>query len=255
MVSRVAITMGSDLQDAPGGILRTRNMRLASDSHHYIVLSYLHAWLEEQALPQAKGILLDYGCGGQPYRALFEPNITKYIGADVAAAAGTKIDIRVEPEQPLPLSSESVDTILSTQTLEHVPDFNFYLAECQRLARPGGVLILTAPMQWRHHEAPHDYWRFTRYGIRECLSRHGFEVGSIMACGGVYALIGQIFLNHLVEHGIQRKIIIKAVNRLALRLDRMCQDQEDTLLWMCLAKKKSGLQVQPRWSGDSGRIS
>ena len=101
--------MRSDRQDAFGGIVRTRDMRLASDSHHYIVLSYLHAWLEEQALSQAKGILLDYGCGGQPYRALFEPKITKYIGADVAAAAGTKIDIRVEPDQPLPLSSESVD--------------------------------------------------------------------------------------------------------------------------------------------------
>lgn len=246
--------MRSDRQDAFGGIVRTRDMRLASDSHHYIVLSYLHAWLEEQALSQAKGILLDYGCGGQPYRALFEPKITKYIDADVAAAAGTKIDIRVEPDQPLPLSSESVDTILSTQTLEHVPDFNFYLAECQRLARPGGVLILTAPMQWRHHEAPHDYWRFTRYGIRECLSRHGFEAGSIMACGGVYALIGQIFLNHLVEHGIRRKFLIRTVNRVALRLDRMCQDQEDTLLWMCVATRKSGQRVQSQWSGDSRRL-
>ena len=139
------------------GVVRRKDMDLTVSSHHYIVLSRLYAWLEEESVSHAKGVMLDYGCGGQPYRALFESRVTKYIGADVTPATGTTLDIQIAPGQPLPLSSESVDTILSTQALEHVSDFDFYLKECQRLLKPDGVLILAVPMQWRHHEGPNDF--------------------------------------------------------------------------------------------------
>ena len=102
--------------------------------------------------------MLDFGCGAQPYRELFSPRISRYIGADVAAAKDTTLDVEIAPGEAVPLEDASVDTILATQTLEHVFDFQFYLRECERLLRPGGVLIMTAPMQWRLHEAPYDYW-------------------------------------------------------------------------------------------------
>ena len=143
-------------------------------------------------------------------QALFEPKITKHIGADVAAAAGTKLIFELSQINHCPYL-ESVDTILSTQTLEHVPDFNFYLAECQRLARPGGVLI----------SPPHGSG-----GISEALMTIGdllgmgsgmsfspwFEARSIMVCGGI-CVDRATFRNHLVEHGIRRKFLIRTVNR------------------------------------------
>jgi len=42
------------------------------------VHSHLYRWMREVALPEAHGVLLDYGCGGRPYESLFTPesNVT-----------------------------------------------------------------------------------------------------------------------------------------------------------------------------------
>jgi SAM-dependent methyltransferase len=220
------------------GVVRTNDIHVELDNHHYIVLSQLYGWMQKEALPVAQGVLLDYGCGGQTYRKLFEPKVKRYIGADVATAANIELDIELLPNQQVPIPDGSVDTVLANQTLEHVSDTDFYLRECYRVLRSGGILILTAPMQWRHHEVPYDFFRFTKYGLIEVLKRSGFEIRNIASTGGVYSLLGQIFLNHLAERGIQRKNLFRCINRLALWLDRKIPDPEDTINWMCIACKR-----------------
>ena len=59
------------------------------------------------------------------------------------------------------------------------------------------MLILTVPMQWRLHEIPYDYWRFTRYGVSELVTRNGLNLISIKPCGGVFALLGQNVVKNL----------------------------------------------------------
>ncbi|MBV9391891.1 MAG: class I SAM-dependent methyltransferase [Verrucomicrobia bacterium] len=131
---------------------------------------------------------------GQPNRELFGPCIERYIGAGVAAAAGVKLDLELVAGEPIPLPDRSVDTVLSTQTIEHVPDVDGYLAECSRLLKPHGALVLTAPMHWRHHEVPYDFFRFTRFGLTRLLEKHCFAIKNLEPCGGVYVLMGQNFL-------------------------------------------------------------
>ena len=220
------------------GLARQHRPGAELDNPHYISLILIDRWLKSTALREAHGVMLDYGCGGQPYKDFFLPNLTRYIGADVAAAHGVQLDLEIIPGQALPLANASIDTLLSTQTLEHLPDVLFYLNECARLVRPGGVMILTAPMQWRHHEVPYDYLRFTKFGLTALAEQHGFEIKSISACGGVYALLGQIFLSHLHERGVKRRLFNKLINKLALWLDRRFPDTEDTLNWMCIAVRK-----------------
>lgn len=212
-------------------------MKVDESSHHYIVLSFLTAWLEHRAVPIARGRMLDYGSGGQPYRALFEPVVEVYVTADVAAYGALVPDVLIEPNRRLPLQSGSFDTILSSQTLEHVPDPVFYLGECARLLAPGGRLILTAPMQWRHHEVPYDYLRFTRYGLARILEDQGFQVEDMASTGGAFALIGQILLNHLNERKIYRRSVIRLINRVSLWLDRRYPDGDDVINWMCIARR------------------
>ena len=101
----------------PQRIVRMSDMLLPRDHHHFIVLSLIHRWIRDIALPQASGVMLDFGCGGQPYRSLFETRVHKYIGADVAAAIGVSLDLVITPGAPLELDCQSVDTVLSTQTL------------------------------------------------------------------------------------------------------------------------------------------
>lgn len=221
------------LKDLP----RMQSADVDASDPHFIVLSLLNEWLEKTALPHASGTLLDFGCGGQPYKSLFSQRIDRYIGADVAASMGVQLDIEMNPGEPVPLADASVDTILSTQTLEHVYDFQLYMRECHRLLKPGGCLILTVPMQWRVHEAPYDYWRFTRYGVSELTSQNDLDVLSITPCGGVCALLGQILNSHLASNHRGNKLIYRFINHLALTLDRRFPDADETLLWMCLSRK------------------
>lgn len=225
----------SSIKEALHGLHRQQTLGAELDHPHYISLSLIGNWLQEVALNEASGVMLDYGCGGQPYKDFFMPKLSRYIGADVSSANGVCLDIEIEPNQALPLANASIDTVLSTQTLEHLENVEFYISECARVVRANGVLILTAPMQWRHHEVPYDYWRFTQYGLTSLLERQGFTIKSISSCGGVYALLGQIFLSHLHERGVRKAWLNKLVNRVAMYLNQRWNDTDDTLNWMCIA--------------------
>lgn len=227
----------SSIQETLTGIERTRGPAVDISNHHYISLSQLNKWISTRALPHVKGVTLDYGCGGQPYREWIESRASRYIGADVAAAADVSLDVEIVPGQPLALADGSIQTIFATQTLEHVYDIETYLKDCLRLLCVDGSLILSVPMQWRHHEEPFDFWRFTRYGIERKLTDIGFVIEEMVPCGGVYSLLAQIYLNHLAARSRLRPYYTRIVNRIALWLDRRASDYEDTLLWMCIAKK------------------
>src|SRR5438067_1714676 len=110
--SEVSMQQPPDLKGALEGLARVASMEVELASHHYIVLSFLYPWMATTALASAHGVMLDYGCGGQPYRTMFETKVSRYIGADVAAAANTKIDLEFQPGRPLPLGSSTIDTIL-----------------------------------------------------------------------------------------------------------------------------------------------
>lgn len=119
------------------------------------------------------GRILDYGCGGAPYRELFA-RATEYIGVDVAP--GPRVD-RLLREDGLTSEPEgSFDAVLSSQVLEHVPDPWRYLAECRRVMKPGGEILLSTHGMFHEHGCPHDYHRWTARGL-ECLFQNaGFEV-------------------------------------------------------------------------------
>jgi SAM-dependent methyltransferase len=225
------------IESVLGGMKRISSIEVSLDSHHFLVLTQLHRWMADVAGNVVRGVVLDYGCGGQPYRQLFAPNTTRYIGADVAAAAGVTLDLQFQPGELLPLEDQSVDTILATQTLEHIYDFDLYLRDCHRLLKSGGYLVISVPMQWRHHEVPYDFWRFTRYGLTRKLTDVGFNIESIDRCGGVYTLLGTIFLNHRAERATLSRRMARLVNRFALWMDARTKDSDDTLLWMCIARR------------------
>ena len=63
--------------------------------------------------------------------------------------------------------------------LEHVIDPEAYLAECFRVLRPGGKLLLTTHGTFWDHACPHDYWRWTAYGLERALRNSGFEAEQV----------------------------------------------------------------------------
>lgn len=66
------------------------------------------------------------------------------------------------------------DAIVIAEVLEHVQR---PLLACQKIydaLQPGGRLIMTTPFIFPLHDRPHDYWRFTRYGLEYLLKATGF---------------------------------------------------------------------------------
>ncbi|WP_395736467.1 class I SAM-dependent methyltransferase [Prosthecobacter sp.] len=122
--------------------------------------------------------LLDFGCGGSPYRSLF-PN-AHYKRADLPGTEG--IDYEIKPGnafEPLPVESASFDLVLSSQVLEHVPDPDAYLREARRLLRPGGRMIITTHGIFEDHGCPYDFQRWTDAGLARDLTRNHFEIDEV----------------------------------------------------------------------------
>jgi SAM-dependent methyltransferase len=90
----------------------------------------------------------------------------RYIGADMQPGPG--VDIVLDLHR-IELPSESAGTVLVLDTLEHVEFIRQAIAEAYRILTPQGILIISSVMNFRVHNYPHDYWRFTPQGFKSLL--------------------------------------------------------------------------------------
>jgi SAM-dependent methyltransferase len=141
----------------------------------YLHLSDLLLAITE-LIPPGPGRVLDFGCGGSPYRRLFGP--CTYHRADLAGS-GAGLDFEYGPDSLLPAPSEDYDCVLSSQVLEHVGSPRSYLDESRRVLKPGGCLILTTHGLFEDHFTPCDYWRWTVYGLRKLVEESGYNIERI----------------------------------------------------------------------------
>src|SRR5207249_3328371 len=51
--------------------------------------------------------------------------------------------------------------------------------------------------EWEIHQAPHDYFRYTRFGLAWLLETAGFEVREMRPAGGYFRLLARRLLNGL----------------------------------------------------------
>ncbi len=178
--------------------------------HDYHVLKRLYSslsYLINKYLPKKVGVILDYGCGTLPYKNLFAPHAEKYIGVDLPD--NKKADIKIKKDKKIPIVSESIDIIISTQVLEHVEKFDFYLQECKRLLKIGGLLILSTHGIWPYHPYPTDFYRFTRKGLEKILKDQGFQCKETISILGPFASITQFTLILIAERLFSKNIFAK----------------------------------------------
>ena len=127
--------------------------------------------------PTMGGVVLDFGCGTSPYKDLFI-NAKKYLGLefDTPENRRSKHADYYYDGKTLPIENGTIDVILSTQTIEHIPNVKEIVHEWGRILAPEGQLVLTVPFMWPEHEVPFDFQRYTSHGIKLLLEDAGFEV-------------------------------------------------------------------------------
>lgn len=113
--------------------------------------------------------ILDFGCGGSPYRMLF-PKAT-YQRADIPG--DPSLDYIIDEDGTFSAPDGAFDLVLSTQVLEHLLHPSSYIRECVRVLKPGGRLVLTTHGMFEEHGCPHDYRRWTADGLQAELQSGG----------------------------------------------------------------------------------
>lgn len=193
-----------------------------------------------------RGSLLDLGCGDSPYRELVSPYVTRYLGCDPVAQSRPNV---VADGAGLPFRSGSFDSVLCTQVLEHVPDPLAVVKEIARVLRPGGVALITTPLNSGIHLAPHDYSRLTEFGLRHLSELAGLKVEALEERGGRIASAAQAVLlvfevdrmpsRHLGAALMRRaiRLLCFAIERWALPLDRRFRKEGNPLGYLLLAGK------------------
>jgi SAM-dependent methyltransferase len=124
-----------------------------------------------------QGRLLDFGCGRKPYRDLFQ--VEEYIGVDIEVSGHSheneQIDVYYDGKT-IPFPNAYFDSLFCSEVFEHVFNLDEIVPEVNRVLKPGALALITVPFVWDEHEVPYDFGRYSAFGIRHVLEKHGFEV-------------------------------------------------------------------------------
>ena len=191
--------------------------------------------------------VLDAGAGEGQYAREFERQ--RYCGVDLGVGDSAwnygGLDV-VADLTALPFRDGSFDAALHIVTIEHLREPARALQEMARALAPGAPLLIAAPHEWEVHQAPHDYFRYTRYGLAYLLKYAGFEPIEIRPAGGYFRLLARRLLNGLqfFTGGIRWLLFVPAALFLippALilpLLDPLDRDRNFTLGYVCMARKR-----------------
>jgi len=134
------------------------------------------------------GDVVDFGSQdvNGTYRALFGSK-WRYRGADLSA--GKNVDIVMQPYS-IVIDSDSVDLVISGQTIEHCRNPFLLVGEMVRVLKVGSPIILIAPFRWSVHRYPIDCWRFLPDGMQCLFDESGVKMAESKIIGDDCYAIG-----------------------------------------------------------------
>jgi ubiquinone/menaquinone biosynthesis C-methylase UbiE len=139
------------------------------------------------------GRALDYGSGWGDITARLAPQFNEIVGVDADAARVEFARAEYAPlqfslcrEERTDFEDQSFDAVFSIVVLPFVPSAEQHVAECRRLLRTGGTLVIMLPnpeslwmqaRRWRGRPVQGRTWGGqTRTEVRAFLSTYGFRV-------------------------------------------------------------------------------
>jgi SAM-dependent methyltransferase len=175
------------------------------------------------------GDLADLGCGKAPLLGAYRPLCTSILLADWAnsAHANPLLDLSIDLNEPLiSLAASSFDVVILSDVLEHIREPELLMSEISRILKPGGYLLLNVPFAYWIHEAPYDYYRYTRFALERFVQKSGMQVIVLVPLGGWSEVIADLSCKLLARVRlpilavvIQRMIIV-AIHRVIIAFHR-----------------------------------
>lgn len=102
-------------------------------------------------------------------RDILAPLVSRYVGCDLEAGEG--VDVVADATRLTEtFPPDSFDVVVSTEMIEHVPDWPAAWAQMMGVLRDGGLLILsTRSPGFPAHDFPGVFWRFTAQDLYQIL--------------------------------------------------------------------------------------
>jgi len=191
--------------------------------------------------------VLDAGAGEGQYKRHFAKQ--RYCGVDLAVGDAAwdygRLDA-IADLAALPFRDATFQAAVNIVTIEHLSEPGLALEEIARTLTAGGILLIAAPHEWEVHQAPHDYFRYTRHGLEYVLRRAGFEICEMRPAGGYFRLLARRLLNGLqfFSGGLRWVLFIPAAILLVPPalilpwLDFLDRERNFTLGYLCTARRK-----------------
>jgi SAM-dependent methyltransferase len=190
--------------------------------------------------------VLDAGAGEGQYARYFLNQ--RYCGIDLAVGDAawnySELDA-VADLTALPFADGCFDAAILIVVLEHLREPGCALREIARTLAPSGRLLVIAPHEWEVHQAPHDYFRYTAYGLEYLLRNAGLTDIVIEPVGGYFRLLSRRLLNGLqfFTGGMRwlwflpAAIVLAPPALILPALDFLDREQNFTLGYVCTARK------------------
>lgn len=161
-----------------------KNKLFVNSSRHYLDEFAREAG---KALP-AGARLLDAGAGNCVYKPHFQDY--EYESADFCQIDKEYGEITYVCDLgSIPVEDNRFEMVFFSQTLEHLPEPGKVIDELTRVLKPGGQLWLTVPLFYAEHEIPHDYFRYTQYGLRHLLESRNLQIQTMEWLEGYYGTL------------------------------------------------------------------
>jgi SAM-dependent methyltransferase len=113
----------------------------------------------------------------------------------------------------LGVASNSIDTVVSLQVLEHVFEPIVMMEELARVLKPGGHGVLLLPTTSTMHLAPHFYYNFSRFWIYEAIRRSKLEIVEFKALGGIWSSMASHLVYFVMQAGRAPGMSDRAISR------------------------------------------
>ena len=138
------------------------------------------------------------------------------------------------------------DAVVSFEVFEHVFNLPEILKEINRVTKTSGTLLISLPFVYGEHEAPHDFARYTSFGITHLLKENGFQVIGLKKTTTYLLTCFQLFISYLIQNIVPKNklyylfhlIIIFPLTVMAYAFDSILPKNDDLFCSIVILAKK-----------------